>query len=158
MLLSRDGGGELEIDHEERDSLDDDRRTSAYAAHSLSKRPCGDGEYGSHRNVTHIQTNAHPEKTLEPRCARYIAKMGASPAKSRDRSDGETPNGHLNRELLEEWRLKAAHHHDRERRGTAKDRKTRPEQKAEQMLLLGAKERIGPHACDASPAPPRVEE
>src|SRR5580765_5212771 len=150
MCLSRDHRGELEIDHQERDPLNHDRRPCTYAAHSSRERPCGAGKYDSYRNVTHVQPDAHPNQTLETRRAGHITEVSAAPGDSRDRGDGEAPGRHLNRKMLEQWRLKSAHHHSRESSRAAEDGETRPEQETQQMLLLGAKKRIGPHACDAS--------
>jgi hypothetical protein len=147
----------LEIDQEKRHSLNDDRRTRAHAGDSLREDPSGAGENGSYRNVTHVQSDAHPEKSLETRRAGHITELGASPANPCNPADSKPPRCHLNREVLEQRRLKPARRDYREGCRAAEDGETRPEQESEQVLLLGAKERIGPHGCDASRKRLRVE-
>ena len=130
--------------------MNDDRRSGPDSAHSLGENPCGAGENRPYRNVTHIQSDAHPYETFETSGAGYVAKSCRAPANTRDRADSEPPRGHLNCEVFEQRRLESARDHRRERCRAAEDGKARPEQESQQMLLFRAKKRIGPHECDAS--------
>ena len=157
FVLSRDRGGELKIDHKERDPVNDDRRAGTHSTHFSGEHPRGAGEYGAYRNVTHIQPDAHPQKPLETGGAGNVPKVRALPSDARHRADRESPRRYLNGEMLEQRRLKPARHHNRQSSRAAEDGETRPEEESQQMLLLGAKKRIGPHACDASGAPSSEE-
>ena len=137
--------------------MNDDRRSGPDSAHSPGENPSSAGENRPYRNVTHIQSDAHPYETFETSSAGYVAKSCRAPANSCDRTDNKPPGGHLNREVLEQRRLESARDHRRERCRAAEYGKARPEQESQQMLLFRAKKRIGPHDCDASRRWLRVE-